>query len=535
MSTPPDAQPANPSSSILPKLLLALIVVALIWRLGLALYLPIISRDGAQFCWYAQGLDAHGLSYLRSEQAQQHPLYPALILMVHSGMRLVLGEQPIVWQGAGQLVSWLSGLAVVWLMMRVTTLIVQQLGLAQAARTVGLVAGVLTAWLPLHVHLSVDVLSDELHLALYLLGIDQMLRLRDWPAAIGVGFAAGLAFLVRPEGGAIALGAGSTLLCLRGVLGWRGLLLRGMLVGVSLLLCIAPYWYLTGALTHKKNPLPWMVGEEVARCELTPDSAAPESLASGDPAYAKLETVTLPAVSIPFSVAYQTGRAGRVVLPLLGLIGLWRLRKFLLGPVLVGPLTCAGIHFSLLMVLQSAYHYLAPRHTLVLIALLTPAAALVLIEIMQRLSVNRAAQAGVLLVLAWPLVWYNLRLPNGADAYIRDLGRYLGMEYIPNITQQRLMSGSGLQRVAFYTGATPVHWHENDQLTGERIATQMLGERADYFLIETGPGFERAGNAERIAQLQQAPALADRLTLVAEFEPTPGVELHVFRLAWPSE
>lgn len=526
MSTPTDAQPTRSTLSTTHKILLALLVLALVWRLLLAFWLPILSRDGALFCWYAQELGEAGTAYLQSEQAQQHPLYPALILIVKRGLMLVgVADSPLLWQFAGQTVSWLSGVVVVWLMVRVTSLIARQLGLQHTASTVGLTAGVLTAWLPMHVHLSVDVLSDELHLALYLLGIDQMLRLRDWPSAIGVGFAAGLAFLVRPEGGAIALGAGSTLLGLRAVLGWRGLLFRGALLAASLLLCLAPYWFLTGALSTKKNPLPWMVGEEVAQAE---------SPTQHEFALAKLEMVELPPAAIPFSVAYQTGRAGRLVLPLLGLIGLWHLRRHLLGPVLVGPLTCAAIHFSLLVVLQGVYQYLAPRHTLVLVALLTPAAAIALLEILGRLRASVAARAGVILVIAGTLVWYNLRLPNGADAYIRTLPDVL-TAIDAQISQRRVMAGSGLQRAAFYAGAIPVRWHENDQLTAEQIATQMLGERADYFLIETGPGFEREGNEQRVADLERLPALAGRFERIKMLSPKPGVELYVYRIMWPSE
>jgi hypothetical protein len=496
-----------------------LIALAMLWRLLLATWLPILSRDGAQFCWYAQHLADEGLTYLQSPLARQHPLYPMLIMLVQRGLGGVGCSGPESWQWAGQAVSLVSGLCVVLLTIRITAELIRQLELPLDPRLTGMVAGVLCAWMPLHTHLSVDVLSDELHLAFYLLGIDQMLRLRDWRAAVGAGFAAGLAFWVRPEGGAIALGAGSALLALRNVLGWRKLLVRAALLGVSLCVCVGAYWLLTGNFSAKKNPLPWMVGEKVVQR----DAGVLEV------ELAKLEMMELPPPIVPLSVVYQMGRAGRIVVPLLGILGLWHVRRKLLGAVLIGPLSCAVIHFSLLVVLQSVYHYLAPRHTLVLVALLTPLGAIALVEGLRRLSAQRAVQVGIIAAIALPLCWYNLRLPNGADRYIRGVARWM-IAHDDQIAQRRVMTGSGLLRVAFYSGAVPVQWHENDQTSAEQIATQMLGERADYFLIETGPGFEREGNQARITALLEESVVRERLELVQTLDVGSNVKLLVFRL-----
>lgn len=491
----------------------------MLWRMVLAAWLPILSRDGAQFCWYAQHLAEDGLTYLQSPLAKQHPLYPLLIMLVQRGLGGVGFAGPESWQWAGQIVSFVSGLCVVLLTIRITVELVRQLALPLEPRLTGLIGGVLCAWMPLHTHLSVDVLSDELHLAFYLLGIDQILRLRDWRAAVGAGLAAGLAFWVRPEGGAIALGAGSALLAWRSVLGWRKLWVRTALLGISLFVCVGAYWLLTGNLSAKKNPLPWMVGETVVQ----------QDAGTSGIELAKLEMMDLPAPAVPLSVVYQMGRAGRIVVPLLGILGLWQVRRRLLGAVLIGPLTCGVIHFSLLVVLQSVYHYLAPRHTLVLVALLTPLGAMALVEGLRRLSDQRGLQIGILVAIALPLGWYNLRLPNGADLYIRDVARWM-IAHDDQIAQRRVMTGSGLLRVAFYSGAIPVQWHENDQTSAKQIATQMLGEQADYFLIETGPGFEREGNEIRIAALLEESEVRDRLTLVQTLDVGSNVKLLVFRL-----
>lgn len=481
--------------------------------------MPVLARDGATFCWYAQGLAANGISYLNDPQAQQHPLYPALILIVQQGLVLIgVEESPLRWQIAGQLISFISGALVVWLMIRVTREIAQQLSLVTTPQTLALVAGLLTAWLPLHVHLSVDVLSDAMHLALYLLGIDQILRLRAWPAALGAGLAAGLAFLVRPEGGAIALGAASVLLAMRNRLGWSAMLWRGACLGFGVILCVAPYWVTTGSISLKKNPVEWLLGEEVA--VVAPDQ---------NDALAKLETVELPPAAVPFSVAYQTGRAGRLLLPLLGLMGLLLLRRFLFQSTLIGLMTCGMIHFSLLVWLQTQYHYLAPRHTLVLVVLITPAAAYALLWILQQLSSRRSAQVGLCVGLSVPLLLYNLRIPNGGDGYLREVADWL-VVHEPEIKQRRLMAGSGPLRVAFYTGAKPVRWHENDQVTAEQIATQMIGEQADYFVIELGSGFEQMGNDERLKMLKELPELKKRLTEIRAIASQGHPELRIYRI-----
>jgi len=123
----------------------ALLVLAGLWRLVIALLLPALSRDGVVFCGYARALGQLGVAYLRQPEAQQHPLYPLLVLAAQRGARLLgAADTPWTWQYSGQFVAGLAGVAVVALVGAITARMIRRLALPVQRETTVLVTPRLT-------------------------------------------------------------------------------------------------------------------------------------------------------------------------------------------------------------------------------------------------------------------------------------------------------------------------------------------------------------------------------------------------------
>jgi len=242
--------------------LAVIVLIAMGVRVFLALQAEMISRDGAKFIWYAQGLGCDPLAEMRTQD--QHPLYPTLILASHKvleGMRFVCGavpDHPIrSWALAGVIVS-LAGSAV---------LIIAVYLLAQTLfdTRVGIIAAMLAATAAEFCQLSADVLSDMPHLAVYLLAMTAGIRgLRDqkrvWLFAAGA--LSGMAFLIRPEGAEVAM-----VLAVGVVFLTRGWPMRNRAIGV-IVVCLgaaivaSPYMAMTGKLVPKKSIKQMLWGDE---------------------------------------------------------------------------------------------------------------------------------------------------------------------------------------------------------------------------------------------------------------------------------
>ncbi|MBN1491631.1 MAG: glycosyltransferase family 39 protein, partial [Phycisphaerae bacterium] len=175
------------------------LLVALAVRVYLVSVMPIISRDGVTFIRYAQGLQTQPRTEMRRQR--QHPLYPASIAVVEAALRrasVAPTDNVRRWLVAGQSVAFAASLAVIpalyWL------------GCLMFGRRVGVVTAACAAVLPAISHYGVDVLSDTLHLTLYVLALAagmSGLRRRAWGRIALAGGLAALAFLTRPEGGEV--------------------------------------------------------------------------------------------------------------------------------------------------------------------------------------------------------------------------------------------------------------------------------------------------------------------------------------------
>jgi len=542
--------PEQRHRQLYPVALCGVLALAGVWRVAMAVALPVMSRDGVVFCEYARALGEQGPAYLRTPEARQHPLFPLLILVTQRvACRLGATDTPLTWQRSGQVWAWFAGMAVVMLCGVLAARLVSRLALPLDRRTTVLLAMLLAAVLDHNIWLSADVMSDQVHLAFYLAAACLLVTLDSARQAGACGLLAGLAFLTRPEGALPAVAGVIALLRSGRQKGWArtGRQIAALLCGF--LLCAAPYWATVGRLSAKKDPADWLrtetaklppahPGDSAIVARADPRTAEPRA-AKTEPAtravrLARLVTVDLRWYELIPHVLYKVLRAGRVVVPLLAVLPLINLRRRLSEPGLVGLTTCVAGHFLLLLILLSRYGYLDPRHTLVIVALLAPFAAMLLGRLvllgLQRRRRWLAALPPVLCLL--PLVVYSLRVPNSKDRYLLDATRWL-QERDPYLDHRRLIGGSGVRRIAFYAPMRWERWAEDPNDVAALRALLTSGG-AGYFAIELDPPgvprprSERAGNRELLDQLLRDSDVGASVRLV-HVQPGPdGCELRLY-------
>jgi 4-amino-4-deoxy-L-arabinose transferase-like glycosyltransferase len=229
--------------------LLAVLCLAAAIRVYLIATTVTVSRDSITFITYAKGLASDPVGEMRRQD--QHPLYPAAILLVHTlAGRWLISDPVHGWQWSAQVAALLGGLVMV--------AGAYALGRTMWNPRVGLIAALFTGVLPDLCKVSADALSDGLHLGLYVCGLatiiraQQMSRLR-WLAAAAV--FSGLAFLTRPEGGTILFVG---LVVVVGSRKWIGWTWRQRVGGSGVMLvCFAvvagPYMFTVGRLVRKKS------------------------------------------------------------------------------------------------------------------------------------------------------------------------------------------------------------------------------------------------------------------------------------------
>jgi hypothetical protein len=364
-------------------------------------------------------------------------------------------------------------------------------------------------------------MSDELHLAFYLLGVWALLKLDGAKPALLCGVAGGLAFLTRPEGLVVVV-AGLVALAVDREASWRQRVLRGAALLLGFLICAVPLWTVAGTFTLKKNPLNWLRGgDDVA---LLTWHGWPLMLG-------RLQLMNLSwYVLVPWAL-YQLFRAGRVVVPLLALPPLINLRRRLLQTPLAGLTACLAGHFALTVVLLAHYHYLDQRHLLVVAVLLIPLAATLLGRLIELAREIRSRVLGVLVIVCvLPLALYSLGRSNVEGKYLVDAARWL-RGHDPQIRAKTIMSASSERAVVFYADARWVYWYDGPGAE-PNPAAQILRDRPDYFVLATGAGFERDGNVKVAAELRENAQLAGRIRELDTLPAANKGRLYVFEFDW---
>ncbi len=526
-----DARGTRPSA-LWPTILLILALAAA-WRVLLIAAMPTLSRDAVLFCWFARDLGQAGLEVLRSDAYDQHPLFPLAILAVQRGLQAAgCVDSPLLWQRAGQIVTLISGLALV----AATAWLTHKLFLREDAavrRKQAICAALIAALLPLNAWLSADVMSEQPFLLLCVLALSSMIGAAGSGRWLASGALCGLAYLTRPEAAVLViagcLAAGSTLQIPP---------LRRATNVVALLSAFAatagPYVALIGGLSAKadKQQIHEFVAPAAAAAHpLAARAAAQRPVA---PRFAALERVQTNWYESIGVALYQTLRSGRVVVPLLALPALWRRRRACWNVPLLAPVVCMTLHFVLAVLLQFRHGYLDPRHMLLIVVLMSPFAAATIVG----LAAGRARWTARLVASACllPLALYALRVPNGADRWVPEAVAALRRRD-PAVSGKLLLGGASQRRVAFYCAARWQPWPEEEpdpQRRFEALRDHLLLHRPSHFLIEVGAGSEAPGNDALLEKLRADTRLRGVLSPTFEIVRTGGARVQGFACVWPS-
>jgi len=421
-----------------------------------------ISPDSALLIDYTRQLVEEPLAALRAYD--QHPLYPVLILAFHAPIGWIADAGSTGWILAGRLVA-ITGslgaiLAIYWLTSRLY------------GRRRGLIAAAMLAVLPDACRVGADVLTDLPHLALYLAGLAGLLtgmQTRRWRYLLAAAAASALAFLTRPEGGAVLLVGLFVLLFQRT---WPVRRRAGLAAAMVLVFfCLAgPYQLAVGKLIPKKSPLE-LFKFGFAACVERPDRTSPlphqepcENIGVGGPTPQRLANSPhfATALPVPLNVLRQWVRTGRVVYILLAIVGVIATRPRGVGARVLG--FALGIHLLLMHALEYRYGYLDRRHALILVALSLPLAAEGTGWLSRRVVARmggarrvRRLQLVIGIVAFCVLVTspWLLRPINGGDEHVRASARWLAAH---SVSDTPIISDSRLRRVALYADRPFVEW-----------------------------------------------------------------------------
>lgn len=499
--------------------LLLICTLAVVLRAYHALVGVAVSPDGALLIAYAQELADHPLAALR--QYDQHPLYPALILLFHGPVGWLGGAGPRGWIVAGQLAAVVGSLGAVlalyWFTVR------------QCDHRRGLIAAALLAVLPDACRYGADVLTDLPHLALYLVGLAALLtgvhtqRRRYLLLAAA---AAALAFLTRPEGASVlVVGLVLVLLHRRWPLKRRAGLAAAM---VAVFCCLAgPYQLATGKLIPKKSPLELFNLGFAARVEVP--GTASESITHTPPRFPTPPGFSLATdLPVPVNILRQWVRAGRVVYILLAILGLAVARPRGFAARVLG--TAVGLHLLLLYALESRYGYLDRRHALILAALSLPLAAEGMWWLACKLRTparawrgltRPRAVVGIIALCALGTSPWLLRPINAGDAHVVAGGRWLARHTAPDAL---IVADGRLRRVALYADRPFAEWPWW-QGGVDHLARFLEDKPAGYFVVDARHITLPERNPAFFEQLEQQ--LGDRLDLLHTEPPPPHT--------WPTE
>ena len=512
-------QPVRHSVHHIHAVLIGICLVAVLLRLYHVWAATAISPDGALFIEFARRMGGDLLSAVRSYE--QHPLYPLLLWLAHAPMRLFVNEGPNAWIRAGQAVALIGSLAAI--------LGMYWFGKRLYGPRRGLIAAAMLALLPDACRLGGDVLTDMPHLALYLFGLASVLtglRFCKSRFFLLAAIFAGLAFLTRPEGGAVLPVGIAGCFVLRNVkLSKRILTALGMCL---VFFCVVgPYQCATGKFVPKK-PLNEML--DVSRGALPERNMFETRIVVGDRAGGDANSVRQAAnLFVPVDVLYQWFRAGRVVYILLALFGLYAARPVGRKALVLGM--AAGIHVLLLHVLEYRYGYLDRRHALVLATLSLPLAAVGTWRL-ARLIVERfghstngeriRAVVGVICACVGMTSHWMFSPINQQDAFVVAGARWLAAN---SPEGSPVVSDSRMRRVALYADRPFVEWRWwNGQV--RYLAECLKAHPNGYFVVNPKKMTCPERNPQFFEDLSKR--FGDRLELV-HTERFDGSEMRIYR------
>lgn len=337
----------------------------------------VMARDTIGYIRYALEMEEKSWAEV-VYSLEQHPGFPAYLLLVSYPIRAVLGTTPDSMMWSAQLANALAGVL----------LVIPMYYLAREffGRREAFGVAVLFQVLPVTLQVTSDGLSEGLYLLMALSSLclaAQGMRLRSvWRMGLA-GLTGGLAYLTRPEGAIVVAAAGGVLLAAQWLPEWRWSW-RKLSAGLACLtlgaaLGGAPYVAVTGTITnkpsskklgdgffdlfkdheageHKKQSKPVAVTHTPGpACILAIWWRSPASSPDRPPLWWAL-----------WALVSETGRTLQYGLAVPLLIGMWFARPWLLKPH-TWLLQIVGLLNALLLIwLALGMGYLSERHTLLI-------------------------------------------------------------------------------------------------------------------------------------------------------------------------
>ena len=344
------------------------------WMVG---HTAVAARDSIGFIRYALVLDENPWSEVLPH-IEQHPGYPAALLVVSWPLRWFLGTTPAVMALAAQLTSALAGVLLV--------IPLYYLAREFFDRRSAVTAALLFQCLPICLQVTSDGLSEGLYLFFVVSALAlavQALRLRSPLRFALAGFFTGLAYLTRPEG---ALVAPVVLVVLASVplapavrWPWRRALACAASFALATGATSGPNMATIGSVTPKPATLQLMdsIGQVHEPQRTAPTVVTSPPLASLFGAFWNSQVRS--AWWGVWALALEVARSLQYVVAVPALVGAWWFRSRLQQPGAWLVLGLFGLQAAALCWMSAQLGYLSERHTLplALIALLPAGAALV--------------------------------------------------------------------------------------------------------------------------------------------------------------
>lgn len=475
---------------------------------------PAIAPDAIGFVAMAHELADDPIGTMRRND--QHPGYPALILLCEWAARPWLGQSTAAWRVAALMPPLICGPLVVlflWLFAR-------SVFHARAANY----AAILAAVLPVFRQNAADALSDTPEMAAFCVALwlcaEAFQRRSAW-LALGAGAASGVAFWMRPEGLAAGLAAGLVYLAIARS-EWsksRRSLVELSALCFGVLLVIGPYVVASGKLTSKVTSKPaWEVWGLSRHVRWAPRRKTPLEVAEST-ARPRFTLVAWPdsgeaANERPPVLQSNSGVSDAPRGPFWRVLGRALLEFFLklcqslryalllpLAVAVVAPgrmlperwtscflLTLAGLYMAVAVALYFLGGYLDQRHLLPLLAVLLPSIGAGFVWIAdyvpkfplpRRVPVALAAWAPLVLIAAFTLLPRTLRPLHQNLAHLVDAAEFVRQRYQPGDT---VLTNS--RHVLFYA-----------DLPGRLLGENPEADRADgenrsyrFIVVDLEPG-----------------------------------------------
>lgn len=489
----------------------AVLLLATAVRIPLVMQPACIDRNGVQFVEFARQLSDHPIETMKATTRQ--PGFAALILVTHTLFNDWLGgNTPEAWQRCGEVLALVGGVA--------TCGCVFLLAKAMFDPLIGLIAGILACLWPQGAEMSAEALSDMPHLALYLAALLCVLRaIRNGNRAMlfGAGVLAGLSYLIRQE--AVGLLAAA-------VIGWwfdgPDRRLRRRITGAALLalgfaVAASPHSILTGRWIPNKNPL------DLLRL-IHPTSSGPATASL-------LLGYDVPAWRVPDRLVADWLRSGRVVLPMLFLVGAFSRfapRAERRGRRLVAWAVVAQV--LLLQARAAIYGELSSRYVAIPLALSLPWAASGWLTLIRRARPHRLAATAAIVVPILPLAFYLARPVYGGKAHYRTAGIWLREHADPH---DQILAHENLEQALYYADRTypATTWSKTVRADGvEQVAARIASDHPSWFVDAEDSHRDQLDEGPYFSSLRGGAIPA--LKLEKEFGPV-GRRILIFRVESP--